>query len=74
MHSDGKGNRYTCLIAFFNCIKNSIGPNFQNPSDAPILEEISKDRKSPPWPTFEKDLIDEIIFQTINTRNRIRLE
>jgi integrase len=35
---------------------------------------IFKDRKPPPWPIFEKELIDEIIFKTTNPRNRIMLE
>src|SRR6056300_519334 len=69
-----KRNRYSCLKAFFNYIKNSIDPNFQNPCDTPILRKIFKDRKAPPWPIFEKELIDEIIFKTTNPRNRIMLE
>ena len=31
-----KRNRYSSLKAFFNYIKNSINPNFQNPCDTPI--------------------------------------
>ena len=53
-----KRNRYSSLIAFFNYIKNSINPNFQNPCDKPILRKIFKNRKAPPWPIFEKELID----------------
>ena len=69
-----KRNRYSSLKAFFNYIKISIDPNFQNPCDTPILRKIFKDRKPPPWPIFEKELIDEIIFKTTNPRNRIMLE
>ena len=69
-----KRNRYSSLKAFFNYIKNSIDPNLQNPCDTPILRKIFKERKSPPWPIFEKELIDEIIFKTTNPRNRIMLE
>jgi integrase/recombinase XerD len=69
-----KRNRYSSLKAFFNFIKNSIDPNFQNPCDTPILRKIFKDRKPPPWPIIEKELIDEIIFKTVNPRNRIMLE
>ena len=69
-----KRNRYSSLKAFFNYIKNSIDPNFQNPCDTPILRKIFKDRKAPPWPIFEKELIDEIIFKSTNPRNRIMLE
>jgi len=69
-----KCNRYSSLKAFFNYIKNSIDPNFQNPCDTRILRKIFKDRKPPPWPIFEKELIYEIIFKTTNPRNRIMLE
>ena len=69
-----KRNRYSSLKAFFNYIKNSIDPNIQNPCVTPILRKIFKDRKAPPWPIFEKELIDEIIFKTTNPRNRIMLE
>ena len=69
-----KRNRYSSLKAFFNYIKNSIDPNLQNPCDTPILRKIFKERKAPPWPIFEKELIDEIIFKTTNPRNRIMLE
>ena len=69
-----KRNRYSSLKAFFNYIKDSIDPNIQNPCDTPILRKIFKDRKPPPWPIIEKELIDEIIFKTVNPRNRIMLE
>jgi integrase len=69
-----KRSRYSSLKAFFNFFKNSIDPNFQNPCDTPILRKIFKDRKAPPWPIFEKELIDEIIFKATNPRNRIMLE
>jgi integrase len=71
-----KRNRYSSLKAFFNFIKNSnsADSNLQNPCDTPILRKIFKERKSPPWPIIEKEVIDEIIFKTINPRNRIMLE
>jgi integrase len=69
-----KRNRYSSLKAFFNFIKNSVGPTIQNPCDTPILRKVFKDRKPPPWPIIEKELIDEIIFKTVNPRNRIMLE
>jgi integrase len=69
-----KHNRYSSLKVFFNFIINSIDPNIKNPCDTPILRKISKDRKSLPWPTIEKELIDEIIFKTVIPRNRIMLE
>jgi integrase len=38
------------------------------------LRKVFKDRKPPPWPIIEKEVIDEIIFKTVNPRNRIMLE
>jgi integrase/recombinase XerD len=38
------------------------------------LRKIFKDHKPPPWTIIEKELIDEIIFKTVNPRNRIMLE
>jgi integrase len=38
------------------------------------LKKIFKDRKPPPWPIIEKEVINEIIFKTANPRNRIMLE
>ncbi len=36
-----KHNRYSSLKAFFNYIKNSIDPNFQNPCDTPPLNGLA---------------------------------
>ena len=69
-----KRNRYSSLKAFFNYIRNTIDPDIKNPCDTPILRKIFKDRKPPPWPIIEKELIDEIIFKTVKLRNRIMLE
>ena len=38
------------------------------------MRKIFKDRKPPPWPIIEKEVIDEIIFKTANLRNRVMLE
>jgi integrase len=66
--------RYSLLSAFFNFIKNSFDPAFQNPCDTLILRKIFKEPKSFPWDILEKDVVDEIIFRTVNPRNRIMLE
>jgi integrase len=63
--------RYSLLSAFFNFIKNSFDPAFQNPCVTPILRKIFKEPKSFPWDILEKDVVDEIIFRTVNPRNRI---
>jgi len=66
--------RYSLLSAFFNFIKNSFDPAFQNPCDTPILRKIFKEPKPIPWDILEKEVVDEIIFRTENPRNRLMLE
>jgi integrase/recombinase XerD len=69
-----KRNRYSCLKAFFNYIRNTIDFEIQNPCDTPILRKIFRAKRPEQWKIIEKDLIDEIIFRTANSRNRIMLE
>ena len=69
-----KRNRYSCLKAFFNYIRNTIDFEIQNPCDTPILRKIFRARRPEQWKIIEKDSIDEIIFRTANPRNRIMLE
>ena len=66
--------RFTLLSAFFNYIKNSIDPEFQNPCDNPALRKLFRASKSAQFKIIEKDVIDEIIFRTPNPRNRLILE
>jgi len=69
-----KRNRYSCLKAFFNYIRNTIDYEGQNPCDTPILRKIFRASRPEQWKIIEKDSIDEIIFRTANPRNRIMLE
>ena len=62
------------LSAFFNFIKNSLHPNFQNPCDTVILRKLFKKPKPRAWKILEKEVVDEIIFRTEDLRNRIILE
>jgi integrase/recombinase XerD len=66
--------RYALLSAFFNFIKNSIDPEFQNPCDTPILRKVFRVAKANQWKILEKEVVDEMIFRTENPRNRIVLE
>jgi integrase/recombinase XerD len=79
MVSDGtkqntKKLRFTLLSAFFNFVKNSLDPDFQNPCDNPALRKLFRAGKTAQLKILEKDVVDEIIFRTRNTRNRIMLE
>jgi integrase len=66
--------RFTLLSAFFNYIKNSIDPDFQNPCDNPALKKLFRAAKPIQLNILEKDVVDEIIFRTSNPRNRLILE
>ncbi|MGD9041795.1 MAG: site-specific integrase [Desulfobacteraceae bacterium] len=66
--------RYSLLSAFFNFIKNSIDPEFQNPCDTPILRKGFRVAKANQWKILEKEVVDEMIFRTENPRNRVMLE
>jgi integrase len=66
--------RYSLLSAFFNFIKNSINPEFQNPCDTPILRKVFRVAKANQWKILEKEVVDEMIFRTENVRNRVMLE
>jgi integrase/recombinase XerD len=66
--------RFTLLTAFFNFIKKSVDPDFQNPCDNPALRMLFKAGKPAQFKIIEKDVIDEIIFRTPNPGNRLILE
>ena len=56
--------RFTLLAAFFNFIKNSVDPEFQNPWANPSLRKLFKAGKQTQLKILEKDVVDEIIFRT----------
>ena len=66
--------RYSLLLAFFNFIRNSTDPQLQNPCDTPVLKKLFKNPKPNHWKILEKDVVDEIIFRTVNLRDRLILE
>jgi integrase/recombinase XerD len=66
--------RYSLLSAFFNFIRNSTDPQLQNPCDTPVLKKLFKNPKPNHWKIPEKEVVDEIIFRTVNPRDRIILE
>lgn len=66
--------RFTLLSAFFNYLKHSADPGFQNPCDNHALRKLFRAGKPAGFKIFEKDLVDEIIFRTVKPRNRLMLE
>jgi integrase/recombinase XerD len=78
-HTEGtkqttKRFRYSLLSSFFNFIRNSIDPNYQNPCDNPILKKLFRHPRPKVWKILEKDVVDEIIFRTRSPRDRLMLE
>jgi integrase/recombinase XerD len=66
--------RFTLLSAFFNYIKNSLDPGFQNPCENSALRKFFKGGRHAQFKIPGKDVVDEIIFSTGNSRNRLILE
>ena len=66
--------KFSLLRAFFNFIKDSFDSTFSNPCDAPLLKKTFKTAKGQPWTILDRDVVDEIIFKTDNSRNRLLLE
>jgi len=66
--------RFTLLSTFFNFVKNSLDPDFQNPCNNPALRKLFRAGKPVQLKILEKDVVDEIIFRTRNPRNRLMLE
>jgi integrase/recombinase XerD len=69
-----KHTRYAYLKALFNFIRNNLDSQIQNPCDTPMLKKLFRPGKMTQWQIQEKEVIDEIIFRTTNSRNRLMLE
>ena len=69
-----KRSRYTTLSAFFNLIANTLLLEMQNPCLSPAAKNLFRKPKTNQWAIFDKDIIDEAIFRTLNNRNRVMLE
>ena len=77
--SDGKKQntkrgRYMTLSAFFNLIINTLQPDMKNPCQSPAARALFRKPKSHQWTILDKDTIDEAIYRTVHTRNRLMLE
>jgi integrase len=66
--------KYSLLRSFFNFIKDSVDSTLTNPCDTPILRKTFKTAKGQPWTILDREIVDEIIFKTDNSRNRLMLE
>lgn len=69
-----KRSRYTTLSAFFNLITNTLLPEMRNSCQTTAARNLFRKPKVYPYTIFDKDVVDEAIFRTLNNRNRIILE
>ncbi len=66
--------RYAQLKAFFNFIIEKCLPDLKNPCNAPLLSKTFKMPRQTPKTILEKEIVDEMIYNTKNQRNRLMLE
>lgn len=69
-----KNSRYTVIKSFFNFFRETMNLDIQNPCDAPILKKTFRSARKTSWPILDKDIVDEAIFRTSKTKNRLLLE
>jgi len=62
------------LASFYNFIINAGLPALTNPCNTSVIRKIFKRPQAIQWNIVDKETVDEIIFRTMNTRNRLMLE
>jgi len=65
--------KFSLLRSFFN-FKDSFDSALPNPCDTPLLRKTFKTAKGISWTILDRDVVDEIIFRTNHSRNRLILE
>ena len=69
-----KRHRYSQLKAFFNFIVMNYDPDLKNPLDSPVMRKTFRLPKAKQREIIAKELIDEVIFNSKNLRDRLLLE
>jgi integrase/recombinase XerD len=69
-----KRNRYSVLASFYNFSINTGLPSLTNPCNTTVIRKIFKRPQAIQWNIVDKETVDEIIFRTMNTRNRLMLK
>lgn len=69
-----KKSRYCYLSSFFNFIQSTIESDLANPCSSPMIKKLFKGGRSPQKTILEKEIVDEVIFRIMNSRNRLLLE
>lgn len=62
------------LSSFYNFSINTALPALTNPCNTAVIKKLFKRPQAIQWQLIDKETIDEIIFRTMNTRNRLMLE
>ena len=69
-----KRHRYSQLKAFFNFIITNYDLDHRNPLDTPLMRKTFRKTKPRPKKIVPKEIIDEIIFNCQNLRDRLLFE
>jgi integrase/recombinase XerD len=69
-----KRNRYSVLSSFYNFTISTTQLDLRNPCNNTVIKKIFRQPQPIQSRILDKDTIDEIIFRTMNTRNRLMLE
>jgi integrase/recombinase XerD len=69
-----KRHRYSQLKAFFNFIVMNYDSDLKNPLDSPVMRKTFRLPKPKQREIMPKGLIDEVIFNSKNLRDRLLLE
>jgi integrase/recombinase XerD len=69
-----KRNRYAVLYSFYNFMINTSLPELKNPCSNSVIKKIFRRAHPIQSRILDKDTIDEIIFRTTTSRNRLMLE
>ncbi len=66
--------RYAQLKVFFNFVIEKCCPDVMNPCSAPLLSKTFRMPKQIPKVILDKEVVDEMIYNTRDRRNRLILE
>ena len=69
-----KRNRYSVLSSFYNFTISTTQLDLRNPCNNNVIKKIFRQPQPIQSRILDKDTIDEIIFRTMSTRNRLMLE
>lgn len=69
-----KNYSYAQVKAFFNFVIGKCCPDMKNPCSAPLLSKTFRMPKQAPKVVLDKEVVDEMIYNTKNPRNRLMLE